>query len=59
MGRKVDEPMQYPWTLVVGLETDGDNVPSLTYVDDITPNRVHEVIGRISCTPYDSEIMLN
>ena len=55
---KVDKPMHYPWTFIIGLEANGDIIPGLPYVDDIASNRVHEVIARISGTSNNSEIML-
>ena len=51
--------MHYPWTFVIGLKANGDVIPRLAYVNDITSNGVHEVIGRIPCTSNNSEIMLS
>jgi hypothetical protein len=45
MGGESDEPMQYPWTFVISLEADSDIIPHSAYVNDITSNRVHEVIS--------------
>ena len=56
--KRVDEPMQYPWTFVIGLEADSHIIPSPAYADDITSYRVHEVVGCIPCTSNNSEVML-
>ena len=56
---KIDKPMHYPWTFIIGLEANGNIIPDLPpYADDITSNRVHEVIARIPGTSNNSEIML-
>ena len=44
-GGEIDEPMHYPWAFVIGFEADSDIIPSFAYANDITSNRVHEVIG--------------
>lgn len=57
---EVDEPMHYPWTYVIGLEADSDIIRSIeAYLDDITLNRVDEVIRCIPCTSNNRKFMLN
>jgi hypothetical protein len=50
--------MQHPRTLVVGLKADSSIITSHAYANDITSNRVHEIIGRTPRTSNNSEIVL-
>jgi hypothetical protein len=50
--------MHYPWTFVVSLKADSDIISGHAYANDITSNRIHEVISRIPCTSDNSKIVL-
>lgn len=59
VGGEVDEPMQHPWTFVIGLEADSDIIPRTAHADDIASNRIYKVICFVPCTSNNGETLLN
>ena len=53
-----DEPMQNPWTRIVGHKTKCHVVSCQTNIDNITLDGVFKVIYRTSCTSNNMESML-
>jgi hypothetical protein len=57
--KEVVEPMQYPWAFVIGLKADSHIISSPANADNIASDKIHEVIGCISCISNNREAMLN
>ena len=49
--------MEEPRTRVVGLEPDGDVIPSQTNAHNISNDGVVEVVGRATGAPYNMEVV--
>ena len=49
--------MEEPRTRVVGLEPDGDVIPSQTNAHNISNDGVVEVVGRATGAPYHMEVV--
>jgi hypothetical protein len=52
---KIDMAMEKPWTSVVGEESDGDIVTSISYAHDIADDSSFEVVGRAPSAPHYGE----